>query len=122
MAGSSDDARLKRLEERIARMRSVHMAEPTPHQETHHSQAQLAWRMVIELVAGLAIGFGIGMGIDAVFGTAPVFLVLFTLLGFAAGVQTMLRTAAEVGRKRRAGGAGDGAAAQDDTANGTRNG
>jgi len=57
--------------------------------------------MVIELVAGLAIGFGIGYGIDAVAGTMPLFLVLFTLLGFAAGVQTMLRTAREVRLGRR---------------------
>jgi ATP synthase protein I len=33
--------------------------------EEHYSQAQLAWRMVIELVAGLGIGFGIGLGSTA---------------------------------------------------------
>jgi ATP synthase protein I len=52
--------------------------------------------MVIELVAGIAIGFGIGYGLDASFGTLPIFLVGFILLGFVAGVKTMLRTAQEV--------------------------
>ncbi len=52
--------------------------------------------MVIELVAGIAIGFGMGYGLDSLFGTIPIFLVLFTLLGFAAGVKTMIATAAEL--------------------------
>ena len=56
----------------------------------------MAWRMVIELVAGIAIGFGIGYGLDRLFGTLPVFLILFIGLGFVAGVRTMMRTAQEV--------------------------
>jgi ATP synthase protein I len=56
----------------------------------------MAWRMVIELVAGIVIGFGIGYGLDRLFGTLPVFLILFTGLGFVAGVRTMMRTAQEV--------------------------
>ena len=52
--------------------------------------------MVIELVAGLGIGFGIGYGLDTLFGTMPLFLILFIFLGFAAGVLTMLRSAREV--------------------------
>ncbi len=72
---------------------------PKPHQDEHYSQAQHAWRMVIELVAGIAIGFGIGFGLDSLFGTIPIFLVLFTLLGFAAGVKTMMRSAEELQRR-----------------------
>jgi ATP synthase protein I len=56
--------------------------------------------MVTELVAGMLLGLGIGWGLDALFGTAPIFLVVFALLGFAAGVRTMLRTAEEVRRGR----------------------
>ncbi|MEM9012336.1 MAG: AtpZ/AtpI family protein [Pseudomonadota bacterium] len=56
--------------------------------------------MVTELVVGMLMGLGIGWGIDAVAGTLPVFLALFGLLGFAAGVRTMMRTATEMqGRK-----------------------
>lgn len=91
--------RLDALDERIAKLRG---AEAKPHQEEHYSQANMAWRMVIELVAGLGIGFGIGFGLDSLFGTLPIFLVLFTLLGFAAGVQTMLRTAKEFQPKDQA--------------------
>lgn len=95
----SEQARLDALEERLARARGP---EPKPRTEEHFSQANLAWRMVIELVAGLMIGFGIGYGIDWVFGTMPIFLVIFIFLGLAAGIKTMLRSAQEVQRKREA--------------------
>ena len=52
--------------------------------------------MVIELVVGLLIGFGIGYGLDSLFGTIPLFLVIFTLLGMAAGIKTMMRSAKEL--------------------------
>lgn len=88
------DARIKAAKERGAPSKS--------HQEEHYSQAQLAWRMVIELVAGLGIGFGMGYGLDVAFGTLPIFMVIFTLLGLAAGVKTMLRSAQEVQEKKLA--------------------
>jgi ATP synthase protein I len=98
MSGQSDDERLKALEARIAAAKQVQA--PKPHTEEHYSQAQLAWRMVIELVAGLGIGFGVGFGLDAVFGTRPWLMVVFVILGFIAGVKTMIRSAEEVQRKQ----------------------
>ena len=70
--------------------------EPRRHQDEHYTQAQMAWRMVIELVAGLGIGLGMGYGLDLVFGTAPWLMIIFVLLGFAAGVKTMMRSAREM--------------------------
>jgi len=100
--------RLKKLDARIATMRKA-QAPDTPHQEEHYSKAQQGWRMVSELVAGLVIGFGIGYGLDVLLGTLPILLVLFTLLGFAAGVRVMMRTAAEFTARGRGadGGRGD---------------
>ncbi len=60
------------------------------------SQAHLAWRMVVDLVAGIGIGAACGFGLDSLFGTTPVLLVVLTLLGFAAGVNLLLRTARSV--------------------------
>lgn len=76
--------------------------DPGPRADEHFSQANIAWRMVIEMVSGLGIGFGIGYGLDVLFGTIPLFLVLFTFLGLAAGVRVMLRTAREVEADRLA--------------------
>ena len=92
--------RLAQLEARIAAAKQSQ--EPTPRSDEHYSQAQLAWRMVIELVAGLGIGFGMGYGLDRLFGTMPILLVLFTFLGLAAGIKTMMRSAAEVQAKQMA--------------------
>jgi len=95
---ADDAARLAALEAKLAERRRPEVVKD--HSEEHYSQAQLAWRMVIELVAGLGIGFGIGYGLDSLFGTLPIFLVLFLFLGLAAGVKTMLRSAQEVQRKQ----------------------
>ena len=102
MAEEPDRARLAALEEKLAKAKSAVEGPLKSHQEEHYSQAQLAWRMVIELVAGLAIGFGIGYGLDTLLGTMPLFLVLFILAGFAAGIKTMLRSAREVQERKAA--------------------
>jgi ATP synthase protein I len=97
----AERARLAALEQRIAAAKAAQAPKRSPKAEDHR-QAQLAWRMVIELVAGLMIGFGIGYGLDILFGTMPVFLVLFILAGFAAGVKTMLQSAKEMQAKATA--------------------
>jgi len=100
MSDAPDPERLKALDKRIAEVRQTQA--PKPRVDEHYSAASQGWRMVIELVAGLGIGFGIGYGLDVLFGTLPFLLVLFTLLGFAAGVKTMLRTAQEFQTERQA--------------------
>jgi len=101
MAGDSERERLQKLQARIAAARGERREAPGSVDE-HHSLANFAWRMVTELVAGLLLGFGIGLGLDHLFGTMPILLVIFTLAGLAAGVQTMLRTAREMERRRAA--------------------
>lgn len=91
---------LEALEHRINALKKSQA--PKDHMDEHYSQAQLAWRMVIELVAGLGIGFGMGYGLDWAFGTLPLFLVVFTFLGLAAGVKTMLRSAEEIQKSNMA--------------------
>jgi len=90
-------ARLRALEDRITRAKAS--LNPPKAAQDQHSMAQVGWRMVIELVTGLGLGAGIGYGLDVLVGTLPLFLVLFTLLGFAAGVRTMLRSARELAPK-----------------------
>ena len=105
MSDEPDPDRLAALARKLAEARRARA--PAPKAEEHFSQASQGWRMVIELVSGLGIGFGIGYGLDGLFGTMPLFLVLFMLLGFAAGVQVMLRTAREIA-EREAGSGQDG--------------
>ena len=51
------------------------------------------WRMVIELVTGMVLGISLGMALDYIVGSEPMFLIVFSLLGFMAGVKTMIATA-----------------------------
>ena len=51
------------------------------------------WRMIIELVTGMLLGVSLGMGLDYMIGSEPIFLIIFSLLGFMAGVKTMMATA-----------------------------
>ncbi|MCP4819798.1 AtpZ/AtpI family protein [Shimia haliotis] len=85
---------MQRLHDRIEAAKKAQ--DPKPRVDEHYSAANLAWRMVIELVAGLGIGFGIGYGLDVLFGTIPLFMLLFTLLGLTAGIKTMMRSAKEI--------------------------
>jgi ATP synthase protein I len=100
MTDDQNADRLRALEAKIQALKAPD--EVKHHSEEHYSQAQLAWRMVIELVAGLGIGFGIGYGLDVLFGTLPIFMVLFVMLGLAAGIKTMLRSANEIQEKKLA--------------------
>ena len=96
MTDPDEKQRMAQLEDKIANAKAVHR--PQSQIEDHHSQTHAGWRMVTELVAGLLIGFCVGYGLDSLFGTLPIFLVLFVLLGFAAGVKTMLRSAQDIQR------------------------
>ena len=51
------------------------------------------WRMIIELVTGMLLGVSLGLGLDYIIGSEPIFLIIFSLLGFMAGVKTMMATA-----------------------------
>ena len=51
------------------------------------------WRMVIELVTGMILVVSLGIALDYIIGSEPIFLILFSLLGFMAGVKTMIATA-----------------------------
>ena len=99
MSKDADRARLDALEKRLASAKLTAAPPRRSEKENHYSQAQVAWRMVIELVAGLMIGFGIGYGLDTLLGTMPLFLVIFIFAGLAAGVKTMLRSAKEMQAK-----------------------
>jgi ATP synthase protein I len=101
MASEPDPDRLRALEARLAKVKENPKAEHTTTAKGF-SQGEVAWRMVIELATGIVLGAGIGYGIDVLAGTLPIFLIIFSLFGFAAGIKTMLRTARELAQKTAA--------------------
>jgi ATP synthase protein I len=98
MTESDKKSEIEVLSERLIALKRNKVEEPLL--DDHYSQAHFAWRMVIELVAGLAIGFGIGWGLDFLFNSKPLFMILFILLGMAAGINVMLKTAKEIGAEQ----------------------
>jgi ATP synthase protein I len=101
MALEPDPDRLRALEARLAKAKG----DPKPEQTNTvkgFSQGEVAWRMVIELVTGMLLGTAIGYGLDVLFKTLPVFLIGFSLIGFAAGIKTMLGTARSLNKTKTA--------------------
>jgi ATP synthase protein I len=95
MTSEPDSERLAQLEARIEALKGQTGRKPKRADEGF-SQGEVAWRMVLELVTGMGLGLAIGYGIDTLAGTMPLFLVIFALLGFAAGIKTMLGTAKQL--------------------------
>jgi ATP synthase protein I len=98
MASEPDPERLRALEARLAKVKGVEVKART-NTVKGFSQGEVAWRMVIELVTGMLLGMAIGYGLDVLFGTLPIFLIIFSLFGFAAGIKTMLGSARQLAQK-----------------------
>jgi ATP synthase protein I len=98
MTSEPDPDRLRALETQLQKVKGVEAPVQT-NTVKGFSQGEVAWRMVIELVTGMLLGMAIGYGLDVLFGTLPVFLIIFSLFGFAAGVKTMLGSAKQLAQK-----------------------
>jgi ATP synthase protein I len=87
-------ARLRRLGEELGRERP---SEP-PETDRGRPGADAAgfargFRLSTELVAGVLVGAAIGWALDRLAGISPWGLIVFVLLGFAAGVLNVMRAA-----------------------------
>ena len=66
------------------------------------SAMALGFRLSSELIAGVVVGAAIGWGFDRLLSTSPFGFIVFTLLGFVAGVVNVVRSAG-AGQNRRSG-------------------
>ena len=92
-SGGRVDARLVPLGQRLdeaQRQRDVRIKRTPP------TQLGIAFRFTTELVAALLVGGGVGWGIDHVLHTGPWGLVIFFMLGAAAGIRGVMRAAQEI--------------------------
>lgn len=91
-------ARLARLGRRLDQVGPSRSPEPGPVRSSADASASASgwargFRLSSELVAGVLVGAGLGWLIDRWLGTSPWGLMLFLLLGFAAGVLNVMRSA-----------------------------
>ncbi|MEM6762656.1 MAG: AtpZ/AtpI family protein [Pseudomonadota bacterium] len=91
----TDDDLHKRRETLRAQLQSKEEAaerEQNPSPSTAAGFAA-AFRLSTEFISAIAVGVAFGFGLDWLLGTTPWLLILFLLLGFAAGVLNVLRSA-----------------------------
>ena len=93
-----DPQRLNDLGKKLADLQTRHAAGP---KRQPPSQSGIAFRFTTELVASLVVGGGLGWGIDWLFGhfgfhTKPAFLIVFFMLGIAAGIRNVMHAAKEI--------------------------
>ena len=87
-------ARLQRLNEGLGRARGSQSSDsPGADRAATASGYTRGFRLSSELVAGVVVGAGLGWLIDRWLGISPWGLMIFLLLGFAAGVLNVMRSA-----------------------------
>jgi ATP synthase protein I len=89
-------ARLQRLGERLANVSRPSENGSGPRQTADASAFARGFRLSSELVAGVLVGALIGWLLDRWLGSTPWGLIVFLLLGFAAGVLNVMRAAGVV--------------------------
>ena len=94
-------AKLDELDRRIRAAREAQAPKPGKAGDKF-TGADMAWRMTLEMVVAGMVGAAMGWGLDALFGTLPIFLIVFILLGFAAGIRMVMRSARELQNKQAA--------------------
>ena len=80
---------LSDIEKRIKEVRG----DSEPETETTYSSAGVAFRIGIDLIAGVAFGVGAGLLLDKWLETSPWMLIVMIILGTAAGIRNVIRTA-----------------------------
>lgn len=89
------DALRQRASDLGKRLDQVHArkAPPAGNARARGTALGEAFKIVAELVVGVVVGGGMGWALDKALGTAPWLMILFLILGFAAGMSNVVRTA-----------------------------
>jgi ATP synthase protein I len=91
---------LKDLDRRLKALRQKTDEARGPGESSVQSRSAMgyAFRIGVELVAGLVVGGGIGWVLDYWLGTSPLMLIVFFFLGSAAGILNVFRAARQMER------------------------
>lgn len=102
---AAETARIKRnlksLDARLGAATKKHA--PPPVRDARGNAMGVAFRMAAELISAVLVGGFIGWAIDKGLGTSPAFLLMFFVLGSAAGIMGVMRAAKKMQRDSGAG-------------------
>ncbi|GAP23159.1 AtpZ/AtpI family protein [Gluconobacter sp. NFX36] len=87
----SFDERLKRARKKLDPRAEEFSTKSTDEDTSTYASFGVAIRVGTELVAGLAVGVALGYALDRWLGYRVLFLLLFALLGFGAGMMNVWR-------------------------------
>jgi ATP synthase protein I len=98
------DSKLGDISSRLDELSNRLDAEKREHQKAEATSANYGkaqdyskgYRLVSEFVAGILVGAAVGYGLDRLFNTLPLFMIIFLMVGFGAGILNMARAANRV--------------------------
>ena len=93
---TDDDPDVRRLADLEGRLKEARGKTELRREDPSPSKLGAAFRLVTELLATVIVAGGIGWALDRVFGTSPLLLIVMFMLGAAAGMRSVIRTAREM--------------------------
>jgi ATP synthase protein I len=82
---------LESLEKKLHLIRDKNLKEDKKEENISSKELGQGLRIGIEMVVSIFLGAGLGFLIDRWFNSFPIFMILFLILGFAAGIMNTLR-------------------------------
>jgi ATP synthase protein I len=79
------DGDRKRLDDLATRLRTARKGAKPPARASTHREMGMAYRVLVEMIAGVGVGGFLGWWLDTWLETRPIFLMVMLVLGFAAG-------------------------------------
>lgn len=91
--------RLDALDEKISASRQGQVP-PEKQARVNANMLGLAYRLLVEILVGIAVGGFVGWWMDKVLDTKPIWMLVFLVLGMGAGLMNSVRTVNEMRRKQ----------------------
>lgn len=82
----------KDLDDLQARLQAAKARRDGPLEKSKLTDTTRGYKMASDFLAGSLVGGVIGWGLDWLFGTLPLFLILFGFVGFGAGISNILHS------------------------------
>jgi len=99
MTDKNDKKRLKDLEARLSKVRREKAQKAPKEKRSRDNRSMVrAYKIAIELAVAMFVGLAVGLFLDRWLGTTPWLMLIFFLLGVAAGFRNVYKAAQMMGK------------------------